>query len=157
MLDENPAAPVDTTSLIKMWFELGVPLPTTKNLHTQLGCHFEEVVEMIDCLDSSDALTVKLVAQAGQAMVALADHLKASDGVIHVLSTARTDMLDAICDQAVTGIGVAHMLAMNPSPALEEVNRSNWSKFVDGKPIFNENQKIMKGYKYTQAELSGFV
>ena len=32
----------------KVWFELAVPHPTTKNINAQTGVHFEEVVEMLD-------------------------------------------------------------------------------------------------------------
>lgn len=41
--------------------------------------------------------------------------------------------------------------------SFEEVNRSNWSKFVDGKPVFDENGKIKKGDGYTPPDLSKFV
>lgn len=38
---------------------------------------------------------------------------------------------------------------MNVPGALAEVNRSNYSKFEDGEPVFNENMKVMKGKDYT--------
>jgi hypothetical protein len=41
--------------------------------------------------------------------------------------------------------------------AMDEVNASNWSKFVDGQPIVDANQKIAKGPGYFKANLSAFV
>lgn len=39
----------------------------------------------------------------------------------------------------------------------EEVDRSNWSKFVDGKPVFNEQGKIAKPESYSPPNLVEFV
>ena len=66
------------------------------------------------------------------------------------------ELLDALCDQIVTAVGVAHMFGMNIEGAMDEVNRSNFSKFVDGKPVFNEHGKIIKGPNYTPPDLTGF-
>ena len=46
------------------------------------------------------------------------------------------------------------MLGYDMDAAIDEVDRSNWSKFdEDGKPIFNENGKVMKGPNYTKPKL----
>jgi len=66
---------------------------------------------------------------------------------------AKIDLLDALCDQIVTATGVGHMMNMKLPLALEEVNASNYSKFVNGEPIFNENKKIMKGPSYFKPSL----
>ena len=39
--------------------------------------------------------------------------------------------------------------------AVGRVNKSNWSKFVNGKPIFDENGKIAKGPDYVKCDLEG--
>jgi len=49
------------------------------------------------------------------------------------------------------------MFELNILDGLTEVNRSNWSKFVDGKPLFDENGKIKKGPGYSKPDLSGLV
>lgn len=54
-------------------------------------------------------------------------------------------------------VGLAHMHNIDLIGALQEVNRSNWSKFENGKPVFDENGKIKKGKDYTPPELSKFV
>ena len=66
-------------------------------------------------------------------------------------------MLDSLADQLVTGVGVAHMLRMDIIGALNEVNLSNFSKFVDGIPQFDANRKIIKGPDYFKPNLELFL
>lgn len=68
-----------------------------------------------------------------------------------------TELLDALCDQIVTATGVGTFLGMNVPGGLAEVNRSNYSKFVDGQPVFDENKKVMKGPDYTKPNLKPFI
>lgn len=136
------------------WFRTAVPNPTNKQIHTQLGVHFEEVGEMIESLGTEDQHTADLLLKAERALKGLAAHLKASDNVI-IPEVALT--LDALCDQLVTAIGSAHVLNLPIIEGLDEVNRSNWSKFVDGKPVFDANMKIQKGPNYFKPDLSKFV
>jgi hypothetical protein len=49
------------------------------------------------------------------------------------------------------------MLDMDVLGALEEVNRSNFSKFENGKAVFDENGKITKGKNYSKPNLKPFV
>ncbi len=128
----------------KSWFEAAVPNPTDKNRAVQIGCHFEEVCEMIGA-----------VREFSDEMEELADYFK-KDLTVSSLEPDRKELLDALCDQIVTAVGVAHMFGMNIEGAMAEVNRSNFSKFVDGKPVFNEHGKIMKGPNYTPPDLTGF-
>ena len=139
------------------WFEEAIPAPTTKNVHTQLGCHFEEVAEMVHTLTANDLKTSLLLLKAHDALHALGNHLKASDNVVSVAPKDQVDLLDALCDQIVTAVGVGYMLKLDVPFALEEVNDSNWSKFVDGKPIFDLNGKIQKGPDYFKANLTPFI
>lgn len=140
----------------KEWFKLAVPEPTKKNVTTQLGCHFEEVVEMIGAMHGKDRLTQSMLTQAFIALHGLALHLKADDGNC-IEITDKLEMLDGLTDQLVTGTGVAHMLRYDIEGALAEVNRSNFSKFVDGMPVFDNNLKIKKGPNYTKPNLEPFI
>ncbi len=90
-------------------------------------------------------------------MKALASRLKTMPNGVVVVEENRLAFLDAMVDQVVTATGSAQHLGMNIAGGLDEVNRSNWSKFVDGKPIFDENGKIAKGPDYFKADLSPFV
>lgn len=128
----------------KSWFEAAVPNPTDKNRAVQIGCHFEEVCEMIGAVG---AFTDDL----GDTANAFKKEYQVSSDEVD-----RKELLDALCDQIVTAVGVAHMFGMNIEGAMAEVNRSNFSKFVDGKPVFNEHGKIMKGPNYTPPNLTGF-
>ena len=49
------------------------------------------------------------------------------------------------------------MEGMDIVGALDEVNRSNFSKFVNGKPVFDENGKIKKGANYKEPDLKRFT
>ena len=135
----------------KGWFELAVPAPTDKNRAVQIGVHFEEVGEMAEALNDKDlAEILKSVATDYKELGTLKDLF----GDDHEID--RKGLLDALCDQIVTAVGVAHMFGMNIEGAMEEVNRSNFSKFVEGKPVFNEHGKIIKGPNYTPPDLTGF-
>lgn len=137
-------------STIKLWFERAVPNPTDKNRAVQLGVHFEEVAEMLVAI--SDSGFVVFDEMAGHAEF----YKKFYDGGDLGDDVDRKELLDALCDQIVTAIGVAHMFGLDIAGALSEVNRSNWSKFdAQGQPIFNENGKIAKGPRYTPPNLDG--
>ena len=136
-------------SVIKLWFERAVPNPTDKNRAVQIGVHFEEVAEMAHAMNASilsNALTMASDALKRDASIALDD-----------FRINRKELLDALCDQIVTTVGVAHMFGMDIGGALSEVNRSNWSKFVDGQPVFNEQRKIAKGPNYAPPNLEPFI
>ena len=137
----------------KQWFEQAVPNPTAKNLEVQLGCHLEEIEEMMDAIQVSDSL---LWQQVSAAMGRLATDLKT--GQLAITSVNATEVLDGITDQQVTAIGIGHMLGMDTEGALKEVDRSNFSKFSkDGQPIFDENGKVKKGPHYTKPNLEPFL
>lgn len=139
----------------KLWFEKAVPKPTSKNIHTQIGVHFEEVSEFTESLYGLTNETSKLLANAEDALKALAKHLKECDGVLSVPD--RVETLDGLGDQIVTATGVAHMLSMDIVGALYEINASNYSKFVNGEPVFDENMKVKKGTHYFKPSLAKFV
>lgn len=145
---------IDITA-IKNWFQLAKPNPTIDDACTQVGCHYEECGEM--ALITADDSTASLLNEISEFY-----KKKTASYVDDLSCLARCDeskieLLDALCDQIVTAIGVAHMLGMDIEGALQEVNRSNWSKFVDGKPVFNEDGKIAKPETYTKPNLEGFV
>lgn len=139
---------------IKKWFELAIPNPTIEQACIQIGCHYEEVAEMMESL-ADDYSAEKAVSNiAGEYKAVKDDHV---EHLLMIGTHGKSELLDALCDQIVTAIGVGHMLGMDILGALEEVNRSNHSKFEDGKPVFNENGKISKGVNYTKPELARFI
>lgn len=145
----------NTLANTQTWFKLAKPKPTNRDFHTQLGCHLEEVGEMLEELSSTDTETTQLLVTATAAVNALGEHLKGKNNLIDIRDFVK--FLDAICDQIVTGTGTGYMCDMDVASAMVEVNRSNYSKFVKGLPVFNEVGKIMKGPDYTPADLRPFV
>ena len=137
---------------IKEWFEVAKPNPSTVDACVQLGCHYEEVSEMSAVLHDDVKYALEATALNYQM------HGSSYLGTVYELSAdARVELLDALCDQVVTAVGVAYMLGMDIEGALAEVNRSNWSKFEGGVPVFNEHGKIAKGVEYTPPELSDYI
>jgi predicted HAD superfamily Cof-like phosphohydrolase len=139
------------------FFQKAVPEPADKNFTTQLGCHFEEVHEHLLELIPTTPETLNLLNEAKRATHALAEHLKTQGGV-EIAPGRRLEFLDALCDQLVTAIGVAHMSGMDIVGGFDETNRSNLSKFdANGDPIFDQNMKVSKGPNYTKSDLTPFV
>lgn len=139
----------DHISDIKGWFELAVPTPNDKNRAVQIGVHFEEVGEMLQTLPTHHPCLRDDLADVANG------YKKRHE--VNGEDVARIELLDALCDQIVTAVGVAHMFGMDIEGALAEVNRSNWSKFVDGKPTFDANGKIAKPPSYSKPDLTLFV
>ncbi len=98
-----------------------------------------------------------LIKAAESAMEDLANYLKAHSKTVHVYPESDVSLLDSLCDQAVTLAGVAYDYGYKFPQALREVNRSNFSKFVDGLPVFNESGKVMKGAGYTPPNLDAYI
>lgn len=139
------------------WFSEAKPNPTHRDLIVQLGVHFEEVTELLDVVEGTNQVAGLNVLCALENLKRLADDMKANPENYCVPDTDRAEALDAICDQIVTGTGTAYMLGMDVVGAMNEVNRSNYSKFVDGKAIFNEQGKIAKGPDYTKPDLAPYI
>ncbi|QIG70519.1 putative NTP pyrophosphohydrolase protein [Rhizobium phage RHph_N38] len=138
-----------------LWFQKAIPSPLPKNVSTQVGVHFEEVAEMLATLDSKDLETHQAMLTAEAALKHLSKLLKERGSL---LVDDRYEFADSIGDQLVTAVGSAYMLGMNPVSILDEVNRSNFSKFDgDGNPIFDENRKIIKGSDYSKPDLSNLI
>ena len=137
---------------IKEWFKAAKPNPSAEDVCVQIGCHYEEVSEMSAVL--YDNVKYALADTAIQYQRGYSEYLGA---VEKISADARVELLDALCDQIVTAVGVAYMMGMDIEGALAEVNRSNWSKFEGGVPVFNEQGKIAKGVEYTPPELSDYI
>ena len=138
---------------IKEWFKAAKPNPSTADACVQIGCHYEEVSEMSAVL--YDDVKYALEATALGYKMNRSGYLNAAE---ELSADERVELLDALCDQIVTAVGVAYMMGMDIEGALAEVNRSNWSKFKGGVvPVFNEHGKIVKGVDYTPPELSDYI
>ena len=68
------------------------------------------------------------------------------------------EVADALTDILYVTYGAGHSFGINLDQCFKEVQRSNMSKLgEDGKPIYNENGKVMKGPNYFQPNLKKFL
>ena len=68
------------------------------------------------------------------------------------------ETIDALTDILYVTYGAGHAFGVNLDKCFEEVQNSNMSKLSDdGKPIFNENGKVMKGPNYFKPNLNQFL
>ena len=65
---------------------------------------------------------------------------------------------DALTDILYVTYGAGHAFGVNLDKCFDEVQQSNMSKLgEDGKPIYNEAGKVMKGPKYFKPDLNKFL
>ena len=68
------------------------------------------------------------------------------------------EVADALTDILYVAYGAGHAFGIDLDRCFEEVQNSNMSKLGDdGKPIFNDQGKVMKGPNYFKPDLSKFV
>ena len=68
------------------------------------------------------------------------------------------EVADALTDILYVTYGAGHAFGINLDKCFEEVQNSNMSKLgEDGKPIYNDKGKVMKGPNYFEPNLDKFV
>jgi len=68
------------------------------------------------------------------------------------------EVADALTDILYVTYGAGHAFGIDLDKCFEEVQSSNMSKLgEDGKPIYNESGKVMKGPKYFKPDLTKFT
>ena len=68
------------------------------------------------------------------------------------------EAVDALTDILYVTYGAGYAFGINLDKCFNEVQRSNMSKLgEDGKPIYNDAGKVMKGPKYFKPDLSKFL
>ena len=69
-----------------------------------------------------------------------------------------TEVADALTDILYVTYGAGHAFGINLDVCFDEVQKSNMSKLgVDGKPIFNDKGKVMKGPNYFKPNFSKLI
>lgn len=151
----QPYVKPDSITDIANWFKASKPEPTFNDYMTQLGCHFEEVCEMMAAIGGgNEDICIDLSEKA--------DFIKGLTVPDEYVETQKSfidniELLDALCDQIVTATGVAYMMGFDIDGALKEVIRSNNSKMVDGKFEFDTNGKIARPDSYSEPDLTPFI
>jgi|TARA_B100001778_G_scaffold65981_1_gene51772 predicted HAD superfamily Cof-like phosphohydrolase len=68
------------------------------------------------------------------------------------------EVADALTDILYVTYGAGHAFGIDLDKCFEEVQNSNMSKLdKDGKPIYNDMGKVMKGENYFKPDLSKFI
>ena len=68
------------------------------------------------------------------------------------------EVADALTDILYVTYGAGHAFGIDLDKCFDEVQRSNMSKLdEDGKPIFNEHGKVLKGPNYFKPNLEKFI
>ena len=68
------------------------------------------------------------------------------------------EVADALTDILYVTYGAGHAFGINLDKCFKEVQSSNMSKLgKDGKPIYNDKGKVMKGPNYFRPDLSKFI
>ena len=68
------------------------------------------------------------------------------------------EVADALTDILYVTYGAGHAFGINLDECFDEVRKSNMSKLdLEGKPIFNDDGKVMKGPNYFKPNLKKFL
>ena len=153
----QPYVKPDSITDIANWFKAAKPEPTDKDRLTQLGCHFEEVDEMIAAIIPNVSSERRVSADYLAKEYKESNESEKANKAYFETCVHNIELLDALCDQIVTATGVAYMMGFDIQGALKEVIRSNNSKMVDGKFEFDDNGKITKPDSYSEPDLTPFI
>lgn len=143
----------NTVQSIQRWFELVTPENVSvKHTAVQLGVGYEETSERAKALgDTALAGELHLVAERYKA------HEEGRlEKIAGLTKEQKVELLDALCDEIVTRIGEAYRLNFDIIGALDEVNKSNYSKIIGG-VILDKDGKVGKGKEYRSPKLVPFI
>lgn len=143
---------------IQEWFKRAVPEPRLESLSVQIGCDIEEQREQISCFEYTTHrhLIRSLIETELSFKECQEAELEEIKDILRVECSLKS-FVDAQADKIVTSVGILHMLGIDAHELLERVNDSNFSKFEDGKPVFDENGKIKKGKNYCKPIIGDLV
>ena len=75
-----------------------------------------------------------------------------------IINNDLKEVADALTDILYVTYGAGHAFGINLDNCFDEVQQSNMSKLGDnGKPIYNDKGKVMKGPNYFKPDLTKFV
>lgn len=142
------------------WLDTALPTINGRNASVQLGCILEEVHELLSALRDSGVTSIQpdlLHALENHAEMFKKHHYERIVDSLESIwdnSETRRDIVDALADINVTTTSFGRQMYVHVPTALDIVNNSNYSKFEDGKPVYDPYGKVMKGRNYIAPELS---
>lgn len=140
------------------WLAACGKAPSPASMSLQLGCHFEEVAELLDVvtIESPTGLTSAALQEVSAVLKAIGINLKL--GHARAIIYDREAALDALCDAEVTGNGVAYLGGFDKPGADAAVLDSNDDKLnPDGTPVIKPGGKIGKREGWAPPDLTPFV
>lgn len=143
---------MSTLELVEEWQRRADPAPTARSFDVALGCHVEEFEELLEQVEM-DAAHEQYKRELCSMLKFVATALKTGTGWAAVKD--RKEFLDGLADGVVTAVGVGYRARMSVPKATMMVNLSNWSKFVNDQPVYDENGKVKKGPGYKPPVLEG--
>lgn len=134
------------------WFAvvLANDAPGTDRFPVQLGCHFEEVVEMLNEVYVADSDVNSALEEACIELTKVAEALKSGQQEVAVDNPEAFE--DSLLDQLVTGTGLLKMRGADVAESVARVDVANFTKFVDGKPVYKDGGKVGKGPNFWNPE-----
>lgn len=124
-------------------------IPDAKTVKLRLALILEEFTELSEACVGDTAAGERLLHALGQSMEAVRA-LESEDLNVDVVEVA-----DALTDINYVTYGAGHCFGVDLDACMAEVQRANMSKLgPDGKPIYNEHGKIMKGPAYTPPDIA---
>lgn len=139
------------------WLKACGKVPGPAALSVQIGCHIEEFIEFLMCVDFDSVEDAEDLERSVADMLHVASGLKKGLVMANINPSDRIEALDALCDSEVTGNGVAYLAGFDKQGADMAVLASNDAKLVDGKPVILPGGKIGKPDGWKAPDLSGFV
>lgn len=125
-------------------------VPDTKTVKLRLALILEEFIELSEACLRQDTENAKAVFHPLLAAEAALKTLDDDDINVDVVEVA-----DALTDINYVTYGAGHCFGVNLDACMAEVQRSNMSKLgADGRPVYNEQGKIMKGPNYFKPDLA---
>lgn len=124
-------------------------VPDDARIRLRLSLIGEEFGELIEAV-TGETQQAKLVHQLAENLLDQISKLEGEDFDVDLTETA-----DALTDITVVTNGSGHEFGLDLDATGDEVHRSNMSKLgEDGKPIYDERGKIMKGPNYFKPNLA---
>ena len=148
-------ANIDIGGIVE-WFNRATPNPSIEDVSVQCGCHYEEVAEFQEALARGTQLEAHIKRYADKFKQKEPEAIKSLE-LVSESKERSVSLLDAMIDQVYTVIGIGVRMGFDMQGAINEVAASNWSKFENGKPVFDENGKIAKGKDYFKPDLVKFT
>lgn len=142
------------------WLEAALPTISGHNASVQLGCVLEEVHELLEALQNANVPTIDpnllSTLKTHANIFKKGQNQRVYEALENIWENeeARREVVDALADISVTTTSFGRQMYVHTPTALDIVNASNYSKFEDGKPVYDAYGKVAKGRHYVAPVLT---